>query len=127
MRQVFHNLIRNALEALEHQSDSRVDISTRYVKAELDAAEIKVSDNGPGFHHDIVGQAFEPYVTSKAKGTGLGLAIVKKLVDEHGGQITARNGEQGGAEISILLPIIRKAADAISSRERRQENWREHA
>ncbi|MGE4657588.1 MAG: ATP-binding protein [Gammaproteobacteria bacterium] len=127
MRQVFHNLIRNALEALEHQSDSRVDISTRHVKAELDAAEIKVSDNGPGFHHDIVGQAFEPYVTSKAKGTGLGLAIVKKLVDEHGGQITARNGEQGGAEISILLPIIRKAADAISSRERRQENWREHA
>jgi nitrogen fixation/metabolism regulation signal transduction histidine kinase len=50
-------------------------------------------------------QAFDPYVTSKAKGTGLGLAIVKKLVEEHGGQVRAANMEQGGARISILLPI----------------------
>jgi nitrogen fixation/metabolism regulation signal transduction histidine kinase len=50
-------------------------------------------------------QAFDPYVTSKAKGTGLGLAIVKKLVEEHGGQVRAANIERGGARISILLPI----------------------
>ena len=91
---------------MEHQADARVEISTRHVaSADADLVEIKVADNGPGFVRDIVHQAFDPYVTSKPKGTGLGLAIVKKLVEEHGGQIAARNREQGGAEISILIPI----------------------
>ena len=127
MRQVFHNLIRNALEAVENQNGARIDICTRHIKGELEAAEIKVSDNGPGFHGDIVRQAFEPYVTSKAKGTGLGLAIVKKLVDEHGGRITACNGERGGAEISILIPIIEESGNATVIRRRRQKNWSEGA
>jgi PAS domain S-box-containing protein len=106
LRQVLHNLLRNALEATEHQDHARVEISTRRVtSAEADLVEIKVADNGPGFLSDIVLQAFDPYVTSKPKGTGLGLAIVKKLVEEHGGQINARNREQGGAEISILIPL----------------------
>jgi nitrogen fixation/metabolism regulation signal transduction histidine kinase len=106
MRQVFHNLMRNALDAMEQQADARVDIVTRHLHRDSgDAVEIKVCDNGPGFVDAIMDQAFEPYVTSKAKGTGLGLAIVKKLIEEHGGHITARNREQGGAEISILLPI----------------------
>jgi len=106
LRQVLHNLLRNALEAMEHQDEARVEISTRRVAAsDTDFVEIKVADNGPGFLRDIVHQAFEPYVTSKPKGTGLGLAIVKKLVEEHGGQINARNREQGGAEISILIPM----------------------
>jgi PAS domain S-box-containing protein len=106
LRQVLHNLLRNALEATEHQDEARVEISTRRVTAaDVDFVEIKVADNGPGFLRDIVHQAFDPYVTSKPKGTGLGLAIVKKLVEEHGGQINARNREQGGAEISILIPM----------------------
>ncbi|HJR70627.1 MAG TPA: ATP-binding protein [Gammaproteobacteria bacterium] len=106
LRQVLHNLLRNALEATEHQDEARVEISTRCITAgDVDFVEIKVADNGPGFLGDIVHQAFDPYVTSKPKGTGLGLAIVKKLVEEHGGQINARNREQGGAEISILIPM----------------------
>ncbi|HEX7079801.1 MAG TPA: ATP-binding protein [Gammaproteobacteria bacterium] len=110
MRQVFHNLMRNALEAMERQSDARVDISTRYVlRGGTDAVEIKVADNGPGFGADILPQAFEPYVTGKVKGTGLGLAIVKKLIEDHGGEIKAANREHGGAEISILLPISGEA------------------
>ena len=88
------------------------------VKASVDL------DNGPGFVADIVHQAFEPYVTSKPKGTGLGLAIVKKLVEEHGGQITARNREQGGAEISILIPISMDAGHSIG---RRHDHRRERA
>jgi nitrogen fixation/metabolism regulation signal transduction histidine kinase len=112
MRQVFHNLMRNAIEATEHQRDAAIDISTRYVNAEgVEMVEVKVADNGPGFSRDLLHQAFEPYVTSKAKGTGLGLAIVKKLVEEHGGQIQARNGERGGAEISILLPLTGESRD----------------
>jgi len=72
-----------------------------------------------------VHQAFEPYVTSKPKGTGLGLAIVKKLIEEHGGQINARNREQGGAEISILIPM---SVDADGqSLNRRHDHRRERA
>jgi PAS domain S-box-containing protein len=126
LRQVLHNLLRNALEAMEHQEDARVEISTRRVAAaDSDLVEIKVADNGPGFLQDIVHQAFDPYVTSKPKGTGLGLAIVKKLVEEHGGQINARNREQGGAEISILIPIgVDMGGQSLN---RRHEHRRERA
>jgi nitrogen fixation/metabolism regulation signal transduction histidine kinase len=126
LRQMLHNLLRNALEAMEHQDEARVEISTRRVTtSDTDAIEIKVADNGPGFLRDIVHQAFEPYVTSKPKGTGLGLAIVKKLVEEHGGQINARNREHGGAEISILIPISVDVSG--QSLTRRHDHRRERA
>jgi len=126
LRQVLHNLLRNALEAMEHQDEASVDISTRRVAiGDADFVEIKVADNGPGFLRDIVHQAFEPYVTSKPKGTGLGLAIVKKLVEEHGGEIRARNREQGGAEISILIPMSVDASG--QSLNRRHDHRRERA
>ncbi len=125
LRQVLHNLLRNALEATEHQDAARVEISTSRVEnGETTLVEIKVADNGPGFQPTVKDQAFDPYVTSKPKGTGLGLAIVKKLVEEHGGQITARNREQGGAEIVILLPMV---VDASHSFARRHDHRRERA
>ena len=128
LRQVLHNLLRNALEAMEHQDEARVEIATRrVVSSDADLVEIKVSDNGPGFLGDIVHQAFEPYVTSKPKGTGLGLAIVKKLIEEHGGHITARNREQGGAEISILIPISVESGASGQSLNRRHDHRRERA
>jgi PAS domain S-box-containing protein len=126
LRQVLHNLLRNALEAMEHQEEALVDVSTRRVSGpDTDFIEIKVADNGPGFLRDIVHQAFEPYVTSKPKGTGLGLAIVKKLIEEHGGEIRARNREQGGAEISILIPMSVDAGG--QSLNRRHDHRRERA
>jgi PAS domain S-box-containing protein len=126
LRQVLHNLFRNAIEALEHQNDARVEVSTRRVtSSEADLVEIRVADNGPGFLAELVHQAFDPYVTSKPKGTGLGLAIVKKLVEEHGGQISARNREQGGAEISILIPLSIDASGQSLSR--RHDHRRERA
>jgi PAS domain S-box-containing protein len=128
LRQVLHNLLRNALEATEHQDEARVEIATRRVaSADIDLVEIKVADNGPGFLGDIVHQVFEPYVTSKPKGTGLGLAIVKKLIEEHGGQINARNREQGGAEISILIPVTVDAGASGQSLNRRHDHRRERA
>jgi nitrogen fixation/metabolism regulation signal transduction histidine kinase len=126
LRQMLHNLLRNALEAMEHQGDGRVEIATRRAATDdAELVEIKVADNGPGFSREIVEQAFEPYVTSKPKGTGLGLAIVKKLVEEHGGEIKARNREQGGAEISILIPISVDAGGQLQSR--RHDHRRERA
>jgi PAS domain S-box-containing protein len=116
IRQVLHNLIRNALEAMEEQSDAQVDISTRLVTGTGAAAvAIEVVDNGPGFAESVMQQAFDPYVTSKAKGTGLGLAIVKKLVEEHGGQVRAANMERGGARISILLPISGGSGEVLAA------------
>jgi nitrogen fixation/metabolism regulation signal transduction histidine kinase len=128
MRQVFHNLMRNALEAMDRQRDARVEIATRWVRdGATDAVEIVVLDNGPGFLEEVLDQAFDPYVTTKPKGTGLGLAIVKKLVEEHGGQLRARNREQGGAEICILLPIRGETAGDTASPHRRHDNRRERA
>ena len=126
LRQVLHNLLRNSIEATEHQDAARVEIATRKVPGSVpELIEIRVTDNGPGFASDIVHQAFDPYVTSKPKGTGLGLAIVKKLVEEHGGQISARNREHGGAEIVILLPIAVDASSHVTAR--RHEHRRERA
>jgi len=127
LRQVLHNLLRNALEATEHQAEAYVEISTRRIQSpDADFVEIRVTDNGPGFLGDIVHQAFDPYVTSKPKGTGLGLAIVKKLIEEHGGQIVARNREQGGAEISILIPTSVDSGGHSMGR-RQDHNRRERA
>jgi len=106
IRQMLHNLLKNAQEALEGRKAGRVHISTHYYRrADEEMAEILVEDNGPGFETEILGKAFEPYVTSKPKGTGLGLAIVKKLAEEHGGSIRVQNRTEGGAQVFIRLPI----------------------
>lgn len=106
LRQIMHNLMRNASEAMEGQADPEIEIRTRKMdRTDGPYVEIVVGDNGPGFAADIIDQAFLPYVTNKTKGSGLGLAIVRKLVEEHGGQIRAENRTQRGAEVSILLPL----------------------
>jgi len=106
MRQVLHNLIKNAREALaEHPPASgrpRVSVATR---REERRALLTVSDNGPGFGAQILPRACEPYVTSKAKGTGLGLAIVRKIVEDHKGELRLGNREGGGAEVTVKLPL----------------------
>ena len=128
LRQVLHNLIRNAQEAMERNSRPRLRISTRRVRREhRDMVEIRIADNGTGFQAEIAAEAFEPYVTTKPTGSGLGLAIVKKLVDEHGGRIRARNRRRRGAEIVILLPITAEAGAELTWGRDRQDKRREFA
>ena len=94
----------------------------------LELAEILVEDTGPGFQPDLIGQVFDPYVTSKTRGTGLGLAIVKKIVEEHGGRIEAENRREGGARVRIELPLTEAARAALLAREPRySETRRERA
>jgi nitrogen fixation/metabolism regulation signal transduction histidine kinase len=100
LRQIIHNLIRNAQDATDGRSDLQIDLSTRAVNKHV---ELVISDNGPGFPAEIMANAFEPYVTTKPKGTGLGLPIVKKIIEEHGGKISLANRSVGGAEIRIVL------------------------
>jgi nitrogen fixation/metabolism regulation signal transduction histidine kinase len=125
LRQVMHNLIRNASEAIEGQADAEIRVKTVLRElADGPYVEIVVGDNGPGFAADIIDRAFLPYVTSKAKGTGLGLAIVRKLVEEHGGKIRAGNSERRGAEVSILLPVTGAGRGAGSARRAQQRRKR---
>ena len=117
VRQMLHNLMRNAIEALENVKDGRIDVHASAAEIEgIEVVQIKVEDNGPGFNTSSVNQVFDPYVTTKPKGTGLGLAIVKKLVEEHVGTIRADNRKQGGAIISIRLPVNEAAREAMIAR-----------
>ena len=106
LRQVLHNLIKNALESGGPQDGVRVRIATGLVERRgRHWVRLLVEDNGSGFDPALIDQVFEPYVTNKKKGTGLGLAIVKRIVSEHGGSIHAENRTNGGAWVVILLPL----------------------
>ena len=102
LRQIIHNLLRNAEDAQESVEAPQIGIVTRLADG---FAELSVFDRGPGFPPEIMLRVFEPYVTTKARGTGLGLAIVKKIVDEHHGRINITNRQPAGAEVSIRLPL----------------------
>ena len=110
LRQVIHNLLTNAQDAMAGSARPEVGIATT---REGGRAWLRITDNGSGFPDTIIKRAFEPYVTTKPRGTGLGLAIVKKIIDEHRGQISIDNriedGAVRGARISIALPLAAEA------------------
>jgi nitrogen fixation/metabolism regulation signal transduction histidine kinase len=110
IRQVIHNLVQNAQDALENRKDPRAQPAIE-VCTELagDRVRLSVSDNGDGFPEELMARIFEPYVTTKPRGTGLGLAIVKKIVDEHHGSIAIENRPERGAQVSVLLPLAEAA------------------
>jgi nitrogen fixation/metabolism regulation signal transduction histidine kinase len=126
LRQILNNLVTNSLEALEGRCEACVEIETHVVEdGPKQVAEIRVTDNGPGFQRELIGTVFDPYVTSKPKGTGLGLAIVKKIVEEHGGRIEADNQRTGGARVRILLPLGETARSSSGRDPRKGEHRRE--
>jgi nitrogen fixation/metabolism regulation signal transduction histidine kinase len=129
IRQILHNLIRNAIEALESRDSGHIQVTVRAGDIQgIEVVEIVVADNGPGFQTGSISQIFDPYVTTKPRGTGLGLAIVKKLVEEHAGTIEAENRQEGGAIIRIQLPVNEAAREAMMILlPRRGEKRRERA
>lgn len=105
LRQVIHNLLRNGQDALETILEPDLRIRTEVVG---DFALMQITDNGNGFPAEVLPRVFEPYITTKARGTGLGLPIVKKIIDEHQGSIDISNRPEGGASISIRLPLAKE-------------------
>ena len=124
LRQVIHNLVQNALDAVAERGDGRVRICTEAARGDdgaIRAVRLLVADNGPGFAEKVLKRAFEPYVTTKLKGTGLGLAVVKKIADEHGARVRIANIGPGegagpdaahGAQVSLSFSKLVLAAGA---------------
>ena len=120
LRQVVHNLLQNALDACDVQTDKttelarkpHVTLATQWSPARK-RVRLTVTDAGPGFAPHILQRAIEPYVTTKAKGTGLGLAVVKKIADEHGARLDMSNlieeGHVKGAQVSLSFSIHKSA------------------
>ena len=103
MRQVLHNIFKNAAEAAEEAAQPEVHIHTDNTDGKI---TLTVANNGKSFSKDMLANAFEPYVTDKPTGTGLGLPVVKKIVEEHGGRIALSNPAEGGACVKITLPAL---------------------
>lgn len=107
LRQVLHNLLGNAQDALDGRADARIKVKSM---RENGMVMLVISDNGSGFPQDLMARVFEPYVTTKQHGTGLGLAIVKKIMEEHKGSIRIENLAEGGAMVSLMLPVAKEQA-----------------
>jgi nitrogen fixation/metabolism regulation signal transduction histidine kinase len=100
LRQLLHNLIKNAIEA---SGDApQVVVSTR---VDADHVELSVADRGTGLPVGFDDSWFEPYRTNKSKGTGLGLAIVKKVAEEHGASVRAEVNPGGGAVFRVRFAL----------------------
>jgi PAS domain S-box-containing protein len=131
LRQVIHNLVVNAQDALVGRAEPRILVRTELVEFDeanttARAVRMAVEDNGPGFPANILRRAFEPYVTTKPSGTGLGLAMVKKIVDEHRARIEVINrtggagvGHAGGAIVTIVFRHLAQAETAYHRAPRR--------
>ncbi len=103
IRQVLHNLIKNAREA--KFKDTEITVNTAYLSS-LQQIEIRIANQGIGISEDLLKKIFEPYVTTKKKGTGLGLAIVKKIITEHGGTVWIEQNTE--TTLVIHLPVFQE-------------------
>jgi signal transduction histidine kinase len=100
LRQLLHNLLKNAIEASTGVPDLEVGLTH-----EANSIALSVADRGSGLPADFDAGWFEPYRTGKSKGTGLGLAVVRKVAEEHGGRVEASNRDGGGAVFTVWLPL----------------------
>ena len=107
LKQVLWNLFQNACQAMPDGGSlcviTRLNPDTS--RPDRKQVEISVRDTGSGLDDRVLNKAFTPFFTTKEEGSGLGLAIVKRIVEGLNGEVIARNHSEGGAEVSILLPV----------------------
>lgn len=108
LRQVFSNLINNALDALRQVTSPRLSIRVHPIDADsplgTSGVEILVSDNGSGIPADLRERVFTPFFSTKAQGTGLGLSLVQRIVREHEGLLSLTSEVGVGTTVAIQLP-----------------------
>lgn len=112
LRQLFHNLFKNALEALKDHPNPQITLTTTL---EEQSVRIQFCDNGPGINEEAINWIFEPYATDKPKGTGLGLAVVRKVVEEHNGHITIETPDSGGVCFVLTFPAVTDTQQTIET------------
>ena len=108
MKQVFLNLMLNAIQAMERGGHLRVAIRWRPAPSGdggRSVAEITVQDTGPGMEEDIQRKIFEPFFSTKEEGIGLGLPIARRIVEEHGGEVQVESRAGEGTTFTITLPF----------------------
>jgi two-component system sensor kinase FixL len=108
IQQVLINLMRNAMEAMRESARRELVVRTR--RDGGGHIVIEVADTGPGISEDIAARLFQPFVTSKASGMGIGLSISSRIIDAHGGTLSASRNAEGGATFRIELPVEAKEA-----------------
>ena len=114
LRQVFTNIIDNAIDAMEaNPSDRHLDITIRSNNPGM--ATVTIRDNGCGIPEDKLAKIFNPFYTTKQTGTGLGMGIAKKVVDSHRGKIEVNSRVGEGTELSISIPLADAARASINA------------
>jgi signal transduction histidine kinase len=105
LMQVFVNLLRNAIYAIENEGHIVVH-AAREISDGRSCVTIAVDDDGLGIPEDVLPNIFEAFVTSRldSRGTGLGLTVAEGIVHQHGGTLTAYNRPEGGARLEVKLP-----------------------
>lgn len=116
IEQVLINLITNAADAVGPNKKGMLSIT---VTVKGDMMTVSVRDNGPGLNPETIDKVFDPFFTTKkeGKGTGLGLSISKGIIEEHGGELTAANGQNGGAVFAFCLRTTATASDPERQKE----------
>ena len=107
MQQVFHNVLRNAAQAVAPGAEGCITVSIHCNDYEMC---VWIADNGIGISPEQMGTMFEPYRSTKEGGTGLGLLIVRRIIREHGGEIEIESREGSGTKVSLYLPLTTKKA-----------------
>ncbi|HEX3230685.1 MAG TPA: ATP-binding protein [Pyrinomonadaceae bacterium] len=125
LREVFVNLLANAIDASEPRSpvEVSVELITKESGAGFEAgmfsngarARIVISDHGSGMDQKAQGRLFEPFFTTKKRGTGLGLSIVRQIIDLHGGNIEVKSQPKKGTTFRIELPLQSTSIEAQAS------------
>jgi len=110
------NVVTNAIDAVEEQSDGTVDVTTE-IDEEREVVQIRITDNGPGIPAETLPNIFNLFVSTKgAKGTGLGLTVSQKILREHGGSISVESTASHGTCFTLSFPLLFGDQTATGSR-----------